>query len=394
MVAFLDVLSPEEFAALAARNEAACVSVYLPVHPSGREVQQDGVRLRGLLGRAREALRARGLAREETQALIAPGEALLEDSEFWARRARGIVFLSGRGWSRHYRLPLAFPELAMVGERPYLKPLFPLFCGDGRFYVLGLAQKQPALYRGARFQLERLEHASLPESLQAALQPDERASVLHFEGRAPHHTGSLPQAFHGQSVGSPDDNDPIVRYLRTIDQALHPLLRTEHAPLVLEGVDYVMGLYRAVNTYPHLVEGGIRGSPGGRALEELHAEGWALVEPHFTRAQREARARFEQLRGQQAAGRGGVRALEAIADTVSAACAGRIDALFVALDRQAWGRFHAREFVAELHPDREPGDEDLLDRAAIETFNTGGSVFALPAEHVPGRGAVAAVLRY
>ena len=47
-----------------------------------------------------------------------------------------------------------------------------------------------------------------------------------------------------------------------------------------------------------------------------------------------------------------------------------------------------------MHDQRQPGDEDLLDRAAVHTLLTAGTIFAVPPQQVPGPGPAAALLRY
>ena len=47
-----------------------------------------------------------------------------------------------------------------------------------------------------------------------------------------------------------------------------------------------------------------------------------------------------------------------------------------------------------LHPAPEPGDQDLLDLAAIRTLVSGGAVYALPPEEVPDGALLAAVFRF
>jgi len=47
-----------------------------------------------------------------------------------------------------------------------------------------------------------------------------------------------------------------------------------------------------------------------------------------------------------------------------------------------------------VHETEEPGDEDLLDVAAIQTVLNSGTVYAVKAEEVPGGGPAAALFRY
>lgn len=394
MEAFFDSLTKAELEALAGHRAAACVSIHFSSHRAGREVQQDAIRLRNLLQRAAESLSRLGLRRPEVDDILDPARALLDDPLFWEHRALGVALFASPGWLARYRLPIELAESLVVGPRFDLKPLFALTAGDGRFYLLALAQKTPRLYRGSRYMLEQVQPANMPESLASALNLEVKQPQLRFEGRAPHHRGSRPDMFHGQSVGSDDPNDPIIEYFRTLDAALHETLREERAPLVLAGVEYLWPLYRAANTYPHLAEGGVAGNPQGLRLEELHEKAWKLVEPRFARPEHEARARFEELAGRQGAGRTAMRALDRVADVVPAAGAGRIDSLFIALDAQAWGRVDDASLTTETHSSREPGDEDLLNRAALETYLKGGAVFAVPSERVPGRTPAAAILRF
>jgi hypothetical protein len=85
--------------------------------------------------------------------------------------------------------------------------------------------------------------------------------------------------FHGHGVGKDDAKDNILRFFHLLDQGLYALLGKESAPLVLAGVDYLFPIYREANSYPHLMERGIAGNPEGLKGEELHEQGWRIVEP-------------------------------------------------------------------------------------------------------------------
>jgi hypothetical protein len=68
--------------------------------------------------------------------------------------------------------------------------------------------------------------------------------------------------------------------------------------------------------------------------------------------------------------------------------------LFAALSRQRWGTFNPDANEVDLHKEARPGDEDLLDFAAIHTVMGGGTVFAVKADEMPDSATLAAVLRY
>jgi hypothetical protein len=61
---------------------------------------------------------------------------------------------------------------------------------------------------------------------------------------------------------------------------------------------------------------------------------------------------------------------------------------------QEWGNFDPQANELKIHADAEPGDEDLLNSAAIQTLLNGGSVYAVEPDQVPDQALLAAVFRY
>jgi hypothetical protein len=68
--------------------------------------------------------------------------------------------------------------------------------------------------------------------------------------------------------------------------------------------------------------------------------------------------------------------------------------LFVAVGLQRWGTFEPETNTVHVHEEAEPGDEDLLDFAAVQTLLNSGTVYAVELEKVPDEAPLAAVLRY
>jgi hypothetical protein len=79
---------------------------------------------------------------------------------------------------------------------------------------------------------------------------------------------------------------------------------------------------------------------------------------------------------------------------VPAASDGRIETLFIAAGAQHWGVFNLDSNEIELHAQMQPGDESLLDLAAVQSYLKGGIVYAVEPDKVPGGTTAAAVLRY
>jgi hypothetical protein len=58
------------------------------------------------------------------------------------------------------------------------------------------------------------------------------------------------------------------------------------------------------------------------------------------------------------------------------------------------GTFDAQNNQLSLHSEPQPGDEDLLDAAAIQTLLNSGTVYAIDAEQIPDKAPVAAIFCY
>jgi len=85
-----------------------------------------------------------------------------------------------------------------------------------------------------------------------------------------------------------------------------------------------------------------------------------------------------------------------IREVAPAAYSGRAYKLLVDLSKRQWGMFNPEMMHVDLHHHEEskPGEDDLVDFAAVHTLMNDGGVFAVEGDAVPGGGSVAAVFRY
>jgi hypothetical protein len=387
-VDFMDLLTRGELRALIQEHDEPCVSVFMPTHRVGTETQQDPIRLNNLLGEVEERLVAGGLRAPEARKLLEPARQLLEDNLFWQHQSDGLAIFLSSDMFRYYRLPFDFEELVVVAARFHIKPLLPLLSDDGRFYVLALSQNEVRLLQGTRYSIRELELEDVPKSLAEALRYDDPEKQLQFHTQTPGERGDRGAIFHGHGVVSDDEKQDILRYFQLVDKGLHQdLFQDERTPLILAGVEYLLPLYKEATTYPYVLEEEIEGNPELLSAKELHERAWAIVRPHFQQAQKEAVAQYEQLAGTE-------RVSKDIRRIVPAAHYGEVDTLFVAVRFQQWGTFDPDTNTIHLHGEAEPGDEDLLDSAVVQTLLHGGTVYALAPEKVPGGVPLAALFRY
>jgi hypothetical protein len=368
------------------KRPGVCISIFMPTFRTGTESQQNQIRLRNLLRQAEEKLLARGLRTQEIKELLEPAQSLPGNILFWKRQGDGLALFLTRGLFRTFCLPAAFDERLTVADRFHIQPLLPLLSGDRRFYILALSQKEVRLYEGTEQELRPIELESLPKGLAEALQVDVMEKQVRFRaGAAGGGAGAAMISGHGAVADDTKDN--LLRYFRLIDRGLHDLLKDERTPLILTGVEYLFPIYREVNTYPHLIAEGIPGNPKGSSPDALHRTALQIVRPFFSRAETEAIAQYHQSSGT------GLASAD-LREIVPAASHGRVGLLLIASGRQEWGSFDRSSGSVEPSRDKEAGNEDLLEIAALDTYLNGGAVFLLPPERMPAAGSLVAVFRY
>src|SRR5512134_2042147 len=101
----MDLLTKEELAALTEALATPTVSIFMPTHRVGREVQQNPVRLKNLLGEAKQKLVERGMRSPEAEQLLEPAQALLDNTDFWQHQSDGLAIFAAPDLMRTYRLP-------------------------------------------------------------------------------------------------------------------------------------------------------------------------------------------------------------------------------------------------------------------------------------------------
>jgi hypothetical protein len=382
----MDIITKEELKTFLAGYPGWHVSLFMPTHRQGRETEQDPIRFRNLLREVEERLLDKGLHSPDVREILKPAQRLVQEPGFWRYQSHGLAVFFTPEEFHSYRLPLPFEELVVISNRFHLKPLLPFFASDGHFYILALSQNQVRLLQGTRYTVDEIDLESMPTSMVEALQYERFEKQLQSHSGTSSGTGSRTAMFHGHDIGD-EAKDRILRWFHMIDDGLPNLLTGRQSPLVLAGVEYLFPLYKEANSYPYLLEEGIPGNPEELTPEELHAQAWPLVQPTFMKAREEATAQYSQLVGTG-------QTTADVKEAVLAAHHGQVDILFVAVGIQVWGDFDPSTNTIHVHQDPEPGDEDLLDLAAIQSILNGGTVYAVEPEQVPDHAPLAAVFRY
>lgn len=385
----MDLLNREEVEALMKqRGKGPCISIYFPTLKSGEGSRQNPIRLKNLLAQAEERLTSLGIRTAELKKILEPAADLLNESIFWGNQSSGMAMFLSPNFFRYYRLPLKIDELVVVTEAFHLKPLLSLLVGDNQFYVLALSQKNARLLRGTRDIVEEVDLSEVIQNFEETFQEELPEQYLQFHTRTPRKGETRGAVYYGHG-GEIDSTlkERLLKYFRFLDRELRGILQEENAPLVLACVDYLAPLYQEANKYPLLLDKQIQGNPENINADELHGKAWEIVQPYFQKKQNEARARYHEQKGTG-------KTSNNIQEILPAAFHGRINTFFVAVGVQRWGRFDPDSNAIHLPDSPLPGDEDLLDLAAVQTYLNGGTVFAVNPDEMPDTEPLAALLRW
>jgi len=364
------------------------ISMYLPTHIKGAEIQQDPIRLKNLLSEAEEQLQQLDTPESEIRKLLDPMSKLLGDEEFWRHQSQGLALFRTSDSFEMYRLPRSFDSLVVVSDRFHLKPLFPLLFEDQLFYILAFSQNKVRFFQSTRYQIEEMHIEGVPNSLDEALQYDDPEKQLQYHTNSP---GSGQPTYHGQGTGHDSENSSIRRFLNKVEHGLQSHLNHveshQQAPLVLAAVDELQAIYREVNTYPYLLDKGISGNPDVTEPEELREAAWPKVETLLQQSHQEAENKYHTLKSTD-------QADDQLERLALAAYRGQIDTVWVAPSHYCWGTVDPQSGEVRRHDESQPKDLDLLDFIAVHTFLNGGTVYMPEGDRMPTDAPAAAVYRY
>ncbi len=382
------LLSKQSFNELADYRGANCVSIFLPTHRKGMEVnrREDEILLKNMLKDISDQLEASGFSKAEADNYLGPAYALLENTTFWNNLSDGLVLFIGDRFFKHYTLPIRFEKFTYLADHFYLRPLMPLYNGDGRFFLLALTQDEVRFFEGTRYSLKDLYVEDItPNRLEEVVGYDYEQKSLQFHSAQ---QGLGRAMFHGRGEGKDEDKTEIRDYFKAINDGLMKMLREETAPLIVACVDYLFPIYREANTYPHLYQENISGSVERDNSVTLHEKAWRMLEPYFQKTRQEQVTLFNELMSTQ-------RVASQVEDIVPAAVNGRIDTLFIQNQKDVYGMFNPTSQNIQWDNEKRSDNMSLLNLAAIKTFQQGGKVFLMEPEEMPLKNMLAnAIFRF
>jgi hypothetical protein len=376
-------------------KDALCISIYIPTHRAGHETLngQDQTLFKNKLKEARTLLARHEVADADIDAYLKPAEELLSDTGFWRHQSEGLAVFITKGFSAHYTLPIAMPDVVYVLDQFYFTPMLPILSQNGRFFILSLYRERIGFYEATIDRIRQIDiSAFAPESMNEALKFTIKGNDQDFHNSTTTVNGS--NIVHGAGAAKGDDeHDEVREFIHEIDNSLQEILHSATEPLVLAGVDHYCAMFRKFSKYKHIVPQHINlnETMAGMNQQTIHQKALEVMKPLMQQSHTDSLSRYENVAGT------GVTS-EDIATVAAEAVHGRIDTLFIAPSNPVWGRYDAKSAVAEVHKDYQRGDDDLINLAAIKTLAQGGKVYVSSynglAEVGEEGGSVKALFRY
>ena len=385
----------DEIDRLLAENGSPCISIYMPTYRGARDTKQNAIRFRNMVRRADEALVQLGLGDEARDELLAPLRELEGDHDFWQHQDDGLAVFRSERTFFHFEVPSTLEELCVVEDRFHLKPLLSFHSLSSQYFLIELAMHSVKMFEGDAFELRPVDLGDAPKRLEEAvgwdvepkqLQYHSARSASHAAGVGPVGAGASDAVYHGQGGGTDDRKTEVRKWFTILRDAIAQRIPDRQTPVVLAGVEWMCSYFREAADLKMMDEI-VRGNAEPLSAKELHERAWPIVEKHVAQELDTASERFTSM---AAHGKGS----SDIEEVLVAAVDGRVQTLYVSRDDHVWGEYDNASRSVTLFDAQRPGADDLLDRAAVETYAKGGRVFVVPPEKLPNGGKLSAVYRY
>jgi hypothetical protein len=369
---YVDLPTRAEILQLAGIRAEPAVTIYLATTPQTDAAQADRIALKNL---AKEAISQLKEADTNKRSIWPIEEAIAEiesDDTFWAHQANSLAILVTPDSLRTFRLPSRLESSVHVSDRFHLKPLLRAVTFGQNAYVLAIGM-------GA-VRLIEVSPDLPPHPVSVSGLPKNMADAI---GRRSH-TERKQQGGSGEATS---ENALMARYARTVDEALRPILSGHERPLIVAAAEPMASIYRSVSSYAHTAAealGGsadhtadhVLGSEARAVLDRLHAEQITDLAELYTTREAQGRATTD------------------IAQAARAATFGAIDTLIVDINTTIPGVVD-EETGAVTFADKDSAvTYGVVDEIVSRSLRSGAHIVASRKDDVPGKGALAAILRY
>ncbi|OQP38692.1 hypothetical protein A4H97_18410 [Niastella yeongjuensis] len=384
------ILTKDIFVELAGYEGDLCVSILMPTHKSGVEVneQVDKSTFKNVVQQVEKKLAEKKKDPALTKSVLQPAYDLLTDEIFWRSLDNGLAVYIADGFFKYVKLAAPVIQLIHVNTSFYVSPLIPYMVRTEHFYLLDIAKKFPRFYRADGFGIERLQIEEMPFGVDDVVHFEEKDGDTLFRTGGKGGRGSAN--FHGIGGGKPEENENIAIYLQEVDNTIwQSHLNKENVPLLLAGQNFLIPIFKSVSRYKNIWPEALTGNHHQQSDNDLYEKAMKVIKPYFDQPLQNALKDY---------GNKLVTALtSSMIDTIiPATYYGKVSHLFVKKGLQAFGTFNKQDnkLVMQVQEGDLKQADDLIDKAVTKTIQNGGDVYFLDAEQMPNQSELAALFRY
>ncbi|MDW8292537.1 MAG: hypothetical protein RML84_05495 [Anaerolineae bacterium] len=345
-----------------------CVTITLPTHRTSPDNKQDPIRLKNLVHEATERL-VRDYGKREVEPLLHRLEQVASEIDH-EHNLDGLAIFATRDFARFYRLPFRVHERVVIDQTFATRDLVYALNRTAHYWALALAEKPTRLFEGTNDTLVEVNEGGFPLT---PSDPSQR-TLARLQGSSPR-------------VGEKPDLE--ARLVQEVDDAFALFHQREPLPVVVIGVERLIGLFRKYSRFADDVVLEIRGNHDTTPPHELGK----LIGPRIEHAilERNLKA-LERLE----AAIGARRSASTLGEVWRYAHEGRGDTLFVEQSYHAPARIDAEGY--HLIPAEDATAPDVLDDAVDDVIETvlkhNGRVIFVPDGSLSQHGRIALILRY
>lgn len=130
------------FKSLMGNRASHAVSIYLPMHKSGKEQNEHlaQANLKTCIRDVHKFLRQYKMNEDDITNYTEQLKMLLAETEIWRKPSDGLAIFMDKKGMNYFPFPISFNMQTYVADHFYLKPLLPLYHNDGTYYLLELSR--------------------------------------------------------------------------------------------------------------------------------------------------------------------------------------------------------------------------------------------------------------
>lgn len=384
----MNLRTPELIEALTAKQQAPCLSLYMPTHRSYPANVEDKIRYKHMIKELEVSLLLK-YAGPDVRKHLEPLELLANDAVFWNHTALGLAVFSCQNVFEVMCLQEPVDSLAVVADSFHTKPLRQYLQSLDRFHVLALGLHNIRLFEGNRHGVIEIDLSARMSSYTVT---DRGEELIEAQGTVGAHSGKgkgQTAMHHGHTSGSTESEKDAERYFRLVANEIEEnYSKPTGWPLILAAPGEHRSLFCKVNKNPLLLSEGITINPAFVSLETIGQMAWEIMEPEYSRNLNQLSERYSQSK---ANGKGS----DDYKEVAMAAVEGRVDTLLIEANHAIAARItNTANGHTQKRDLQDPKVDDLTDDMGELVIRMGGHVMVMPAEKMPTDSGLAAIYRY